>query len=125
MAQGGPDAETAQKYRVLHDSVSQVLPFMRPEDVIHGDTRLLKVFVERMYPLAREFASPYGEVLGRCELGHHVLQIDPSSADSEVLKGGECAYVIEVWITLTVGQVDAPTDIPHLEVERVAQSDAR
>jgi multisite-specific tRNA:(cytosine-C5)-methyltransferase len=54
------------KFRVLNDAVSQVLPYMDPEDVIVGDMGVLKTLVTRTYPLAREFEEPYRERLERC-----------------------------------------------------------
>ena len=93
------DAEAHQKYRVLNDAVALVLPYMRAEHVMHGDMGVLKVFVRRTYPLAKEFDEPYGKTFEECgecfcvvsrkwclisfvEFGHQVLRIDP-------LAGGE------------------------------------
>jgi multisite-specific tRNA:(cytosine-C5)-methyltransferase len=62
----GEELEALQKYRVLNDAVSLVLPYMKPEEVIHGDMGVLKVFVQKTYPLAKEFAEPYKEAFEKC-----------------------------------------------------------
>jgi multisite-specific tRNA:(cytosine-C5)-methyltransferase len=62
----GEELEALQKYRVLNDAVSLVLPYMKPEEVIHGDMGVLKVFVRKTYPLAKEFAEPYKEAFEKC-----------------------------------------------------------
>lgn len=71
------DAEVFQKYRVLNDAVALILPYMKPEHIIHGDMGVLKVFVRRTYPLAKEFEEPYKGTFEACEFGHQVLRIDP------------------------------------------------
>jgi hypothetical protein len=63
---GNDDLEALQKYRILNDALSSVLPYMKPEDVMHGDMGVLKVFVQRTYPLAKEFAEPYKEAFEKC-----------------------------------------------------------
>jgi hypothetical protein len=97
------DEKENPKFRVLNDAVSQVLPYMNPEDVIVGDMGVLKTFVMRTYPLAREFEEPYRERFEQCgkslslldgsmltyvvEFGHQVLRIDPPAGESS-LHGG-------------------------------------
>ncbi|KAG8810800.1 hypothetical protein FRC19_004308 [Serendipita sp. 401] len=61
-----PQEVAVQKYRVVHDAVAIVLPFMSPDDIIHGDLAMLKVLIERAYPLSNEFPSPYRETLEKC-----------------------------------------------------------
>jgi len=60
------DLELLQKYRILNDAVGLVLPYMKEEDIIHGDLNVLMVFVQRTYPLAKEFADPYREAFEKC-----------------------------------------------------------
>lgn len=63
---GTEDGEALQKYRILNDAVTLALPYMHPEDVMYGDMSVLKVFVRRTYPLAKEFEEPYRASFEKC-----------------------------------------------------------
>ncbi|KIM25888.1 hypothetical protein M408DRAFT_330889 [Serendipita vermifera MAFF 305830] len=73
------DAEVFQKYRVLNDAVALILPYMKPEHIIHGDMGVLKVFVRRTYPLAKEFEEPYKGTFEAC--GEYLMTVPRDEVD--------------------------------------------
>jgi multisite-specific tRNA:(cytosine-C5)-methyltransferase len=54
------------KYRVLNDAVPQILPYMAPGDVLEGDMDVLKAFLRKAYPLAKEFPEAFRDTFESC-----------------------------------------------------------
>jgi multisite-specific tRNA:(cytosine-C5)-methyltransferase len=54
------------KYRVLNDAVPQILSYMAPGDVLEGDMDVLKAFLRKAYPLAKEFPEAFRDMFEKC-----------------------------------------------------------
>jgi multisite-specific tRNA:(cytosine-C5)-methyltransferase len=56
-------AQANQRFRVLNDGVSSVLPYLRDEDILKADLTALKMFLQQAYPVVRGFAEPFKSTL--------------------------------------------------------------
>ena len=56
-------AQANQKFRVLNDGVSSVLPYLREEDILKADLTALRMFLQQAYPVVRGFAEPFKSAL--------------------------------------------------------------
>jgi multisite-specific tRNA:(cytosine-C5)-methyltransferase len=56
-------AEANQKFRVLNDGVSSVLPYLSEEDILKANLTVLKIFLQQAHPVVREFAEPFKSAL--------------------------------------------------------------
>ena len=60
-------AQANQRFRVLNDGVSSVLPYLRDEDILKADLTALRVFLQQAYPGIRGFTEPFKSTLeSRC-----------------------------------------------------------
>lgn len=64
-AAGGIDAQ----YRVLGEGLPVVLPYIKPETIMHADFGSLRVLLQSYYPLCTSFVEPFKsemEARGMC-----------------------------------------------------------
>ena len=115
-------AQANQKFRVLNDGVSSVLPYLREEDVLKADLTVLKMFLQQAYPTVWGFAEPFKTALenrrrfslyqpflctdATAEFGHQMLRIEPSVCEGVAyvrmfIFGYDASYAFSVCSSLS------------------------
>ncbi|KAL4073670.1 S-adenosyl-L-methionine-dependent methyltransferase [Scleroderma citrinum] len=72
----GMDAQ----YRVLGEGLPVVLPYIKPETILHADFGALKVLLQNYYPLCVSFVEPFRSEMEERAPGSHVVRFIPGTS---------------------------------------------